>query len=200
VALEVKLHELPAPFDLFDGASMWVGEPTEYCENAGQANPGFGECGPAPGLSDESFFAASLQCEPYFSEWSEAGTIHVFHELIVPSGSYEVRVMQETCDPTVAWHMSDGMNVLTSRWGDTVSDCATTPCGPPDGSVNVTTDVTAILDKFKNLPGAPRKARCDLEPVEPDQLINITDVTYALDAFLGLDYPFTPGSTPPPCP
>ena len=70
--------------------------------------------------------------------------------------------------------------------------------GPPDGTVDVTTDVTAVLDKFKNLEGAPAKARSDIDPTRPDQIINMTDVTYVLDAFRGSDYPFEPG--PPPCP
>ena len=71
------------------------------------------------------------------------------------------------------------------------------PCLPPDGTVGVTSDVTAILDKFKNLPGAVAKARADIEPALPDQRINITDVTYCLDGFLGLPYPFpAPGECP----
>ena len=84
-----------------------------------------------------------------------------------------------------------------SRWGDVVRDCTSVPCGPPDGRVDVTTDVTSILDKFKNLPGAPIKARTDIEPNLPDQKISIADVTYALDAFRGDGYPF---SGPTGCP
>ena len=70
--------------------------------------------------------------------------------------------------------------------------------GPPDGTVDVTTDVTAVLDKFKNLEGAPARARSDIDPTRPDQIVNMTDVTYVLDAFRGSDYPFEPA--PPPCP
>jgi hypothetical protein len=61
-----------------------------------------------------------------------------------------------------------------------------------------------VLDKFRNLvpPSLPCpaiiKARADVEPQTPDQLINITDVTLVLDAFRGFPYPFSP-SGPPPC-
>ncbi len=61
----------------------------------------------------------------------------------------------------------------------------TTPCGPPAGTIRVVTDVVTTLDEFRNLLGAPLKARTDLEPSLPDLKINITDVTYAIEAFTG---------------
>ena len=82
-------------------------------------------------------------------------------------------------------------------WGDVVENCSILPCAPPDGVVNITTDVTAILDKFRNLERSPSKARSDLEPLLLDQLINISDVTFSLDAFRGDEYPF---AIPTPCP
>ena len=59
-----------------------------------------------------------------------------------------------------------------------------------DGVVNITTDATAVLDKFRNLVAAPTKIRCDIEPRVPDRRINITDVVYTIDAFRGAAYPF----------
>jgi hypothetical protein len=103
---------------------------------------------------------------------------------------------------------SPALERYSGVWGDLVADCTTTPCGPPDGIVSVTTDVTAVLDKYKNLPDAVAKVRADLEgtpsgyPAIPDQTINITDVTYCLGAFLGQAYPppeFPPPSDPPLC-
>jgi hypothetical protein len=95
-----------------------------------------------------------------------------------------------------------------SVWADLVQDCTTIPCKPPDGSTGIV-DVTAVLDKFKNLPGNVIKARADLEGSPagdhriPDQAINITDVTYCLGAFLGETYPppgFPAPGDPPVCP
>ena len=93
--------------------------------------------------------------------------------------------------------MQGRRRIGTSTWGDLVSDCTTCPCGPPDNSVNVTTDVTAALDKFKGLDCAVSKPRADIEPDRPDWLVTINDVTHCLDAFKGFPYPFDgPGGCP----
>jgi len=144
-------------------------------------------------------WAAKLQCEPYYTDWGALGTVHLYHESIVPSGTYIIEALDEGCDRTIEENYSAPLTISTSKWGDVVGDCTTNPCGPPDGIVNVTTDVTAVLDKFRNLEGAPIKARSDIDPNRPDQIINMTDVTHVLDAFRGFDYPFEPGP-PPPCP
>ena len=94
-----------------------------------------------------------------------------------------------------------------SVWADLVQDCTTTPCKPPDGTTAIA-DVTAVLDKFKNLQGNVTKVRADIEGSPagdhriPDQSINITDVTYCLGAFLGETYPppgFPAPGNPPVC-
>jgi hypothetical protein len=69
--------------------------------------------------------------------------------------------------------------------------------------INVPTDATAIVDKFRNLAGAPIKARCDLAGTPPndgalDFKITVLDVIWCLDAFIGAEYPFPP--EPNPCP
>ena len=52
------------------------------------------------------------------------------------------------------------------------------------------------LRKFSNLPGAPLKARADLEPALPDRRINITDVLAVIQGFVGGSYPFDPSPWP----
>ncbi|UCC30253.1 MAG: hypothetical protein JSU86_18895, partial [Phycisphaerales bacterium] len=95
--------------------------------------------------------------------------------------------------------------VTMSRWGDVVRSCATWPCTPPDGVVGIPTDVTALLDKFKNL-GPPtfnpalRKARADLDWETPNKRIDISDVTFCLDAFRGVLYPPPAFAAPQPPP
>ena len=62
--------------------------------------------------------------------------------------------------------------------------------------MDITSDVTAVLVKFQNV-GGPEKARSDMEPSNVDFLINISDVTFVLNAFSGETYPFEPpGSVP----
>ena len=189
-AMRVTFTSLPAPFDVLNGQTMWVGEPQEVSENAGKVDPSG-----APGWP--SFTAATLQCDPLFTDWSAFGVVHVFHEAVIPGATYEMRALDEACDFTAQGGYSTPLELNTSLWGDVVRDCVTTPCGPPDGSVDIATDAAAVLDKFKNLEGAPVKARCDLEPNRPDARVNISDVTSILDAFRGFDYPF---AGPLPCP
>jgi hypothetical protein len=199
-ALQVTMVDLPAPFEAFEGQSMWIGPAATVCENAGQATPPPGGCAPAPGEPASSFTAAMLQCEPHYTDWTVGGTVHVYGAAIVPGGRYEVRAIHEYCDPGLSENYSPAFELPTSVWGDLVSDCSTYPCGAPDGTVGVSTDVTAALDKFKNLEGAPTKTRCDIEPGVPDLVVNITDVTCSLDAFRGQGYPFGPTAPPPLCP
>jgi hypothetical protein len=197
--IRVVPQALPPPYDVLNGQAMWVGPPSiRLCENAGQAWPTDAGCPPAPGLDSRICRAAELQCEPYYRYWISTEPVHVFSEAIVPGGTYNVQAIERACAIELEENYSTALPAVTSRWGDAVGNCATTPCTPPDGVVNITTDVTALLDKFKNLTGAPRKVRCDLEPAVPDHVINITDVTYSLDAFRGFDYPFV--QLPDPCP
>ena len=170
-------------------------------ENSGCVDPA-----DAPGWP--TLRTAALQCEPYYTFWG-SDTVHIYHELIVPAGTYEIQAIDPACDTAAEEDYSPSLEWDSSIWGDLVKDCTTTPCGPPDGIVNVTTDVTAVLDKYKNLPNAVSKVRADLEgspagnPPLPDQAINITDVTYCLSAFLGEAYPpagFPPPGAPPACP
>ncbi|UCC29870.1 MAG: hypothetical protein JSU86_16895 [Phycisphaerales bacterium] len=78
-----------------------------------------------------------------------------------------------------------------------MADCTTCPCGPPDGVVGIPSDVTAVLDKFRNLapPSVPCaaaiKAGADVEPELPDWLVGMADVMCVLDAFRGSPYPPT---------
>ena len=177
---------------------MWASEPREFCENGGQSDPPPGGCGVAPGLSSRTAFAATLGCEPHYTDWSVYETIHIYHARIVPGGMYRVDVLDRLCDPGVEGSFSPAIELTTSIWGDVVRDCVETRCSPPDGSVDVTMDVTAVLDKFKNLVGAPITARADVEPAIPDQVINISDVLQVLNAFRSRSFPFPPD--PLPCP
>ncbi len=194
-AIRVSASDVPTGFEEYECTQLWVGEPREFCENAGQSFPPAGGCSEAPGLPT-TFVAASLQCEPFYTDWIAWGTVHVYGDFVLPNGLYQIQAIAESCDMISESSYSEPLAVATSRWGDLVTDCTTTPCGPPDGLVGVPTDVTAALDKFKNLPGAVKKVRCDLEPGMPDLTVNITDVVQVLDAFRGFDYPFEPDGDP----
>ncbi|UCC31509.1 MAG: S8 family serine peptidase, partial [Phycisphaerales bacterium] len=162
-ALRVTLSDLPAPFDIHNGTTMWVGEPiAEVSENAGKIDPA-----EAPGYG--TFWSVRLSCDPpiYRDDWSTKSPLHVYSDAIVPGATYEVQAIHETCDVVGEPNYSAPLVVTTSRWGDLVGHCAVIPCSPPDGSVGIPTDVTACLDKFKNLVGAVTKSRADVEPNLP---------------------------------
>jgi hypothetical protein len=86
-----------------------------------------------------------------------------------------------------------------------VKNCTTNPCGPADGIVDIPTDATAVLDKFKNLApptlvnAAILKIRADLGWETPNQRVDISDVTWVVDAFRGDGYPLLAPPSPP-CP
>ena len=195
-ALRVTMTDVPDPFSALEGEQLWLGPPQEMCENSGQTLPPPGGCGPAPGLEHDTLWVSKLQCEPYFTDWGALELVHIYHEAVLPSATFVIQAFDEGCDQGLEEDYSAPLSVPTSAWGDCLSDCTGCPCGPPDGSVGVATDCTGILDKFKNLPCAPAKARCDIHPGEPDQLIGIADLTYCIEAFIGLGYPFQPDPTP----
>ena len=201
-ALRVTMVNLPAPYDTWNGTKMFVGPPEVFCENAGQVNP---PCAPAEPRTE--WTGATLQCSAEVRDWSAEGVVYVYHEGIIPGGQYDVQVANSECDLAADASYSEPLEMTQSRWGDLVSNCVTCPCGPPDGSVGIPTDVTAVLDKFKNLAlfdcYAPVKVRAEHDRCTPDQRIDIPDVMFCLDAFRGFPYPPVPFadcmSTEPPC-
>ena len=188
-AMRMTLVDLPTPYGTFNGTRMWVAAPEVTCENSGQKVPPPGGCSGAPGAPSRTYSRATLRCTPYYTDWSAYGEVHVHHELIVPDGLYELQALDEPCDSGIEGNYSTPLEADTAHWGDVVKDCTTRPCGGPNNIVDIV-DVVAILDKFKNQITAPLKLRCDLEPATTDALINISDVTYALEAFGGSPYPF----------
>ena len=187
-AIRLTLDALPAPFDTWNGTEMWVGLTSEVSEKGSSVEPTAGF---------PNFTAATLKCAPFFLDWGQLGTVHVFHEAIVPEGVYTLQAIDNSCSTTAEGNFSEPLAMTTAKWGDTVRDCSVIPCPPPEGVVNII-DVVSILNRFVSDPDSPRKARCDLEPACVDLVINISDVLFALGAFQGSPYPFVP-SAPDPC-
>jgi hypothetical protein len=79
------------------------------------------------------------------------------------------------------------LEVKLSATGDVVGDCGLTPCSAPQGVIDFV-DISAVVDKFRNLPTAPRKARADLinstvSLAKPDKKVDFVDISYCVDAF-----------------
>lgn len=182
-ALRVKLTSLnhpnppyslgPSPHDFsgFEGQYRWVGPPQQYQD--------------AP-LG--AFMAASLQCDPYYMDWSTVGLANAFGEEIVPSSVYEVQAFPFGCSVNDTSCYSTPLPVETGRWGD-IFPSFSTPGGTtqPDAL-----DIANIVKKFKSMPGAPSKTLAQLQPalVNPANLIDAIDISRAVQAFQGNPYPF----------
>ncbi len=193
-AIRVTFELLPLQFGFAIGRTMWVGPPTEFTELSGRRLASEAPTSPR-------FWGAELQCTPHYDDWTQYPTVHVYSGSIVPSGQYAIQAIADGCSITAEGAFSDALNLFSSRWGDAVGtfDIVAQAWRPADGAVNITSDVTAVLAKFANRSTAPSKPRSDLEPDEPDQLINISDVTRDLDAFRNLPYPFAGPPAVNPC-
>ncbi len=179
-AVRVTWTGAPAGHTDLIGLTMWIGAASDVSENSGFISA-------VGGFPD--FKAATLQCTPFFADFSALGTIQVFHQNLIPGVTVSIQVMEETCLGLVD-DFSAALVVTNSIWGDVVSDCSVLPCGPPNNSADLPFDTVAILDKFVNLATGPIKSRCDIDPEVPNRIIDISDVTRSVDAFGANPYPF----------
>jgi hypothetical protein len=180
-----NLPQNPSPdFTAFEGQDRWVGPPSAR---------------PESDSSPTTFMAAKLQCTPYFTDWSTVGTVYVYGSEIVPSSSYQIQTIDDSCNSGLGSESSysTSLTLATARWGD-VSAPYQTPSPNALSQPNVT-DIATVVDKFKGTPGAAIKAQVQLQPNSPDPAIsvNISDVASTVDAFKQLAFPY-PG--PQACP
>ena len=190
-ALRVRLislhHVMPpytggpsVPFLSFEGEVRWVGPPVAYQET--NSNPA-------------TFFAAHLLCTPHYQDWSTVGLLHVTGSAITPSSVYEVETVAASCMGAEegCTAVSAPLEIGTTRWGD-----VETPYNPPSLTVQPDlADVSALVNKFRNAPGAPIKARALLVGGDAFGVIDIaTEFSFihiagCVDAFRGRPYPHT---------
>jgi hypothetical protein len=123
---------------------------------------------------------------------------------IVPGGTYNVRVIDDTCDCMDAAAYSGALTIQMSAVGDVVGDCSVTPCTAPQGVVDFV-DISAVVDKFRNLPTAPRKSRADIInsdtfQADPDRKVDFVDISCVVDAFRNTPCALVGPPTTDPCP
>ncbi len=161
-----------------NGCARWVGPPITVLEK--QDNPPLG-----------AYVGARLQCDPYYHDWDGEGLIQVVGAELVPSSSYAVHVFAASCKGSEAscLAISSAAAIATRRAGDIApSFNPPSPTTQPDGF-----DVTALVDKFKGLPGAASKAVTQLQPNVPDLNADVgaLDVLAGVDAFKGAAYAYS---------
>lgn len=167
-----------------NGCVRWVGPPVRVLESQQNASLG-------------SFVAARLQCTPHYADWTTIGDLVVFGAEIVPSSTYEVSTFSSSCKGVEPTCTSTGTpaQLATRRAGDVAS-----PFSPPSGATQPDgLDVVAMVNKFRNLSGAPSKTFAQIQPnlVELNADLNAIDIVTVVDAFRGLAYGY---NGPCPCP
>jgi hypothetical protein len=183
-AMRVTFVDLPPPHDGYNGDQWWVGEPVEVTEASGE-----NDSDPPP-----TFWAAQLQCgTPYYADWSQYGTVHVYNGGIVPGAVYEVQAISDDCNTSDEASYSPPLTINTSQFGDIVADCGVYPCSPPQGVIDFV-DISACVEKFKNNPTAPQKARADVINSDvsaplPDRKVDFVDISAIVEAFRGSALP-----------
>ena len=232
-AIRVRFVSLPPPFDVWNyentGSDFFAGVPREACENSGKGLETAAEDCP-DALPARTFWTAPLLCgketahmmdwhgqcppsgncvggliegEPCSVDDDCAEVVHLYHEGIVPSGVYDVQVVDPIGDQVAQPEncYSSPLTMTQAKWGDV--------CGPSlvegactavsDGIADVTNDVLGALDKFTNV-SLLQKARADIGPGDdginngPDFMVDVAiDVLRALAAFTGVPYPYQPG-------
>ncbi len=109
-------------------------------------------------------------------------------------------ISSSSCSLQEEGSYSTPLTMTQGVWGDLCSDGPGGACtGVADGNPEVIQDVLGLIDKFQNI-NALQKSRADLVPGDnginngPDFKVTIAgDALFALDAFQGFSYPFTPG-------
>ncbi len=206
-ALRVKLVSLhhveppyaggpTVPFTSFEGQVRWVGPHTTYVECPACGVPGF---------------IASLQCTPYYQDWSSIAAIyggfipnlHVTGSAIVPSSIYEVQNVAASCAGIEAscTAVSAPLTISTIRWADVAA-----PFNPPSLTAQPdVADIAALVAKFRQDLGAPIKPRVllagndafgnfNMATLVND--MNFTHIAACVDAFRGKEYPHTIAACP----
>ena len=172
----------PPDLSVFEGVVRWVGLPTDHAET---------------GNDTVSFTAATLQCEPLFMDWGDIDVLHVLGAEVLPSSVYDIQAVDMSCQGALDndLNFSTTLTIGTARWGDVVE-----PFSSPSTSFQPDfSDISALVDKFASAPGAPNRARAQLQPNAPDpsRQVDFNDISSVVDAFRGLVYPFDgPASCP----
>jgi len=169
------------PFTLFEGLSVWVGPPSTYVESAASNIP---------------FRASFTQCTPHYRDWTSINLLHVTGSHIVPSSIYQLEQVGPPCldQEEGCTVISPPLEIRTARWGDVEE-----PFNPPSITVQPDLgDLSAIVNKFRGVPGAIIKARAlssindQYGSITPSTMlvdVGFTPIASIVDAFRGARYP-----------
>jgi hypothetical protein len=134
--------------------------------------------------------AARLQCTPYYGDWKSKGPIWVVGAEIMPSSTYSVQAYAASClgSEATCTNVSAPVTMYTRRSGDV--EAAYNP--PATVAQPDAIDLTQVVNKFKNVVGAPVKCRAQLQPNVPELNadLNALDIVAVVDAVKQFAYAF----------
>jgi hypothetical protein len=141
--------------------------------------------------------ASTLQCTPYYQDWSTISLLHVTGEAILPSSSFDVENLAASCrdNELACTAVSAPLPILTARSGNVV-------VSPPTDTLFSQAnfgDISALVSKYQTKPGAPIKARSKIGTTNKRGLIAIappvdfTDIPVCVNAYQGKPYSYKPG-------
>jgi hypothetical protein len=141
--------------------------------------------------------ASTLQCTPYYQDWSIISLLHVTGEAILPNSSFDVENMAASCrdNETTCTVVSAPLPISTAGSGNVVL----APLADTWSKVGNFTDIGELVKKYGSKPGAPIKARSKIGTTNKRGLISIgppvgfTDIPVCVDAYQGKPYPYKPG-------
>lgn len=170
-ALRIRFVDLPPPFESLEGTIAWADMPVVKVD---------------PTTPPVSYARAGTSCTPKFVDWSDYGTIYLVGPQIVPGGVYEVQAIDPLCTRSVESNFSPPLTLSNPVvWAD-----STGPVGMmPDGVVSAL-DVVGLVNKFRQVAGAPSLPQVDLNPATPDGVVDALDIVLTVDAFRGIPYSF----------
>jgi hypothetical protein len=189
-AVRVTFISVPG-FEFAEGRTMWVQEPVETTEASGSDGP--------PGVGEASMWAANLGCTPFYTNWSQYDVVDILDGALVGDGVYDIQAILDGDLTAVEECYSPALTVNLSRLGDAVgSRTSPQPASPPNCDCNFD-DIGQIVEKFKNEPASPRKARADIinsntTLPKPDKKIDFVDISCAVECFRGT--PCAPAGPP----
>ncbi len=192
-AVRVTFVSLPG-FENAEDRTLWVQEPYLVTEASGSSGS----------VPPPTMWAARLDCDPFYTDWSVYDAVDVFDDGVIPNGEYAIQVIHFGCGMADESAYSHSHSVRMSELGDVVGNRTAPPPMSPPQCVCDFNDISAVVDKFKNEPTAPRKARADIvnsdifQP-KPDQKIDFVDITCAVECFRGTPCTVPGPPDPDPC-
>jgi len=177
-AARITLVSLPR-FPAFNGEHRWLGAPALFPDGA------------SPALEIYKFPASRVECDPVLADWTAYPRYFAYGSAVVPDSQYEIRFGDEACVMSGKEScLSAPILVNTGKWGDIIV---------PFGGMSQPnfSDVSAEVDKFRQIVGAPIKPRSQLRNNEtnPAVRVDFSDISLCVNAFQGFVYPYSgPGA------